>query len=555
MSVSVRTPASLGRGWKQCVDRRTFLRLVGSGTGLALFGRVQPSHSVGAAPGREEGTLLVGANFVLKGLDPGRSIESTSAMILHATYDSLVTFEGEDHRTPKHSLATSWKGSGDGKTFTFSLRPHVKFVSGNPLTSADVKWSFDRILNLKANTQFLLAGVEEIQAPDPRTVVLRLKAPKPSILPILSSPSLSVLDSKLVMRQGGTAGPEAGNKDWAETYLNAHSAGTGAFVLASHIPGQEVVLVRNPDHWRGPAPIGRVVVRNIPEPATQALLLGKKDLDVATSLGQDQAHALRRVAGVTVKTSPVATTFYVVMNTNPDVGGPFAHRKIQQAVRYGLDYPGILAVAGPGAVRLAGVIPSVLPGAFEPGDTIKTDRMKARALLNESGLGKVRGKLSYASGLTIRGVQLNLLAQKIQADLAAIGIDLDLSGLPISIALQQYRDGKFQIGVWNYPADYPDASNFLLYLPGRPIGKRAGWLPDSSPAAQDLARRGEAAESEINAGKRLAIYQAVDRALGETGPYAPLFQPAAPYAFRSDLRGVTFNSVWGVDFFSIRRAK
>ena len=538
----------------QCIDRRTFLRLLGGGAALALTRSLRPVASAYATSVPNETILLVGANFVLKGLDPGRSIESTSAMINHATYDTLITFGGADLRTPKPSLATGWKISGDGETVTFTLRPNVRFNSGNALTAVDVKWSFDRILHLKANTSFLLSEVEEVLAPDQYTIILRLRAPMASVLPILSSPSLSVLDSKLVTERGGDAGSEASKKDEAETYLNSRSAGTGAFSLASYIPNQEVVLVKNSYHWRGAAPIDRIVIRNIDEPTTQALLLGKGDLDIATSLGQDQALELRNTAGVTVRASPVATTFYIVTNMNPDVGGPFANRRVQQAVRYALDYHGILTLAGPGAVRLAGLIPTLLPGALAPRDAVTTDRRRARTLLSETGLAEVRGQLSYASDLTIRGVRLNLLAQKIQADLATVGIRLDLNGLPISTALQQYRDGKFQIGVWNWPADYPDASDFLVYLPGGTIGKRAGWLPDSSTAAHALITQANEAESQQDPGRRAGLYQKIDRALADIGPYVPLFQPAAPYAFRSRLRGVTFNSVWGPDFFALRRS-
>ena len=107
------------------------------------------------------------------------------------------------------------------------------------------------------------------------------------------------------------------------------------------------------------------------------------------------------------------------MNANPQVGGPFAHPKVQQAVRHALDYDGILALAGPGAVRLAGVIPTVFPGALDPRQAIRTHRDRARALLREANLGEVKGALTYASDATIWGIQMNLLAQKIQADLDA----------------------------------------------------------------------------------------------------------------------------------------
>ena len=241
------------------------------------------------------------------------------------------------------------------------------------------------------------------------------------------------------------------------------------------------------------------------------------------------------------------------MNADPQIGGPFANPKVQQAVRYALDYDGILALAGPGAVRLAGVIPTVFAGAMDPRQGARTDRDRARALLKEANLGEVKGALTYASDSTIFGVQMNLLAQKIQADLAAVGIGLALNGLPRATALQLYRDGKNQVGAWSWAADYPDGQNFLVYAPGRTVGKRAGWLPESSPEARELAQIAADAEAERDPAKSAGLYRKLDERLAQVGPYAPLFQPAVPYAFRSNVQGVTFSSVWGVDFWTVSK--
>jgi peptide/nickel transport system substrate-binding protein len=498
-----------------------------------------------------EKTLVVGASFIIKSLDPGRTIETTSNMVNHSVYDSLVTFDGEDLSMPKPSLATEWKISDEGKTYTFNIRRNVKFASGNVLTSADVKWSLDRVKNLKNNPSFFLNSVDEILAPDPSTVVLKLKAPNPALLPILASSSLAALDSKLLMQKGGDASANAKDQDKAESFLHSQSAGTGAYLLERYVPDQEVVLVKNPNHWRGAPKLDRIVIRNITEPATQKLQLERGDLDIATGLDQDQMKALRGAAGVTTKTSPAATTFYVLINNNAQIGGPFANPKVQQAVRYALDYDGILAMAGPGAMRLAGVIPTTFPGALDPRQAVRMDREKAKALLREANLGEVKGALTYASDSTIWGVQMNLLAQKIQADLAAVGITIALNGLPRTTALQAYRDGKNQLGVWSWAADYPDGQNFLVYAPGRTVGKRAGWPAEASPEARELAQLAAEAETEADRAKGTALYRKFEERLAQIGPYAPLFQPAVPYAFRSNVQGVTFNSVWGVDFWTV----
>jgi peptide/nickel transport system substrate-binding protein len=533
------------------LTRRAFLRTLGGGAGLAAAGSFLPI--TGTLAGPAAGLLVVGAGFVIKSLDPGRTIETTSEMINHATYDSLVTFEGEDLKTPRPSLATEWKVSGDGRTYTFALRPNVRFASGNPFTSTDVKWSLDRVMNLKSSPLFFMEQVEAVLAPDPRTAVIRLKAVQPSIIPILSSPSLGILDSKLVIENGGDAGPDAKDKDKAESYLNAHSAGSGPYILTSYVPDQLVILVKNPNYWHTPARIERIVLRNITEPATQQLQLEKGDLDVALALGHDQVQALRRAAQVTIRTAPVATSFTFMMNKDPDIGGPFANPKVQQAVRYGLDYDGIMAIAGPGAVRLAGTVPVTMPGALDPKEAWKTDRKRAQALLKESGVGDVKGRLTFMIDATVQGVPYSVLAQKIQADLSAVGMAVELNGLPRVVGLQQYRDGKAQLWFSGWVADYPDPSNFLVYLPGRVAGKRARWLADSSPQARELARLGDEAEAETNPSKRIPLLQKVQRTLVEIGPFIPLFQPAIPLAYRSNVQGVMFHSVWGLDFYPITK--
>lgn len=529
------------------VSRRTLLKTAGGGAGLFLL------HGRSATAQEGDAQLVIGANFVIQSLDPGRSIETTVNMINHATYDSLVTFEGEDLTTPMPRLASEWTVSEDGTTYTFTLQPDVTFASGNPLTSADVKWSFDRVRNLQSNPLFLVEKITSVEAPDPRTVVITLGSPYPGILPILASPSLGIIDSVLVSENGGTDAADAAETDTAEAFLNSQSAGSGPYALTSYLPDQEVVLVSNPNYWRGAPAFDRIVIRNIIEAATQKLQLEGGDIDIATGLSQDQVPTMQGSEGVTVNSSPAATTFYVLINNNPEVGGAFSNPLIQQAIRYALKYDEILALAGPGAVRLAGIIPTVFPGALDPAEATVTDQEMARGLISEAALDSVTGELSYASDSTIWGVQMNVLAQKIQSDLAEVGIELALDGLPRTTALQKYRDAQNQVGVWSWAADFPDTSNFLVYLPGRTVGTRAGWPADYSDETEALVALGNEAESTVDDAERVEMYHEIENTIREIGPYAPLFQPAVPYAYRSDLSGVTFNSVWGVDLYAVSR--
>ncbi len=533
------------------MNRRDLLRLAGGGMGYALASRAAGPWAASAAA---TDTLSVAFSFDIKTLDPGRQLENGSSNVGHACYDSLVTFVGEDLKSPQPSLATSWKVSPDGKEYTFALRPNVKFASGNPMTSADFKFSLDRVRYIKGNGAFLLDGVQEVVAPDPGTLVLRLDAPNPGIIPILASPVCGALDSKDVMAHGGDASPDAKTKDQAESYLNSHSPGTGPYVLDNYTPAQQVVLTANPTHWGGTPPISRVVIQDIVEPATEQLLLEKGNIDIAWGVGPDQVRALRSNSAVTVKGSLALNLIYVVMNNNSQVGGPFSNPKVQQAVRYAIDYPGVLALAGPGAVRLAGIIPTNLPGAMPGSAAAKQDVARAKQLLGEANAGNLTGTLSFSTGNVFYGVEFGIVAQKVQSDLAKVGITLNLDGLPSSVALQKFRDGKDQLGLWAWAADFPDVSDYLVFVPGRTVGKRAGWLDTASPEAQQLAALANKAQAEVDPRRRASLYQQVDRTIAQIGPYVPLYQPVAPYVYRNNLRNVALASTWFVDYAAVRKS-
>ncbi|HEV2283145.1 MAG TPA: ABC transporter substrate-binding protein [bacterium] len=535
------------------LTRRTLVAAAAAGATAAAVGRLWRGGAALGAAALSRDTAVMAPSYVIRSLDPGHTLEPLGEMICHAAYDALVTLNGEDLSSPRPHVATSWTVTGGGRLYTFTLRRDIRFASGNPLTSADVKWSFERVVNLKSNPAFFLDNVAAVTAPDPYTVVLRLRDPQPSIIPILSNGALGIVDSKAAAAQGADAGPDASSRDHAEGYLNSHSLGSGAYILESHTPNQEVVLVRNPRHWRGAPSIARVVIKNIPEASTQALGLERGDLDIATGLGLANAQTLARVPSVTVKSSLIAASFVMMVNMDPELSGSLANPKIIQAIRYGLDYDGILKIAGPGAVRMAGVIPNDLAGALNPREAVKTDRDRAKALVRESGVASPHGRMNYASDQTSFGIQYPILAQKLQADLAAVGITVDLNGLPGAVALGEYRAAKAPALFGGYVADYPDATDFLVYLPGRLVGKRLRWPATASAAAGELAHWGDQAEQEPDARARVALLQKVQRRLLEIGPYIPLFTPALPWGYRADLRGVTFNSVWGTDFFAVRR--
>jgi len=545
----------LNEGSGHRLTRRQVLR-AGVGGSLAVLG----GGALTAADMRPAGAAAAGGKMLsvatllnINTLDPGRTLENETNNIDHMTYDALVTFEGEDLKTIRPSLATRWTVSPDGLTYTFTLRPNVKFASGNPMTAADFKWSFERLMNIKGNGAWLLDGVQSVDSPSPTTFVMKLSRPVPALLAILTTPSLSPVDTKVVMANGGDAGPDAKEKDKAEAYLNSHSAGTGAFVLESYVPQQEIVLVKNPNYWRGPVALDRVVVRNVIEPSAQALMVQKGDMDIAVNIQADQARQLRNVQGVVVKSSPELNVVNIIINTNPEISGQFANPKVREAIRYAIDYQGVMALTAPGTRRSAGIIPPSFPGARPTSEAVKTDKQRARALLQQANLTNLEGTFFYSSTYAGFGLDLAVLAQKIQQDLAAIGIKLKIVDEPYVTEVTQYRQGKLPMGIGGWLADYMDQSDYLVFLPGRTVGKRLQWFVDSSPEAREIAKLGEQTETEVDPAKVIGLYQQLDRRLSEQGPYIPLYQPAVSIAYRSNLKGVTYTTGWYVDYSTISK--
>ena len=530
-----------------------FVRAAAIVAGLVLALVAGWGGSPAQAQSRQE-TLVIARNiddYITN--DVHRTYEYTSQILDHVAYDTLVTVEAPDFTKILPNLATKWEVSKDGLTYTFTLRSGAKFTSGNPVTADDVRFSLRRLKYLKDNPSFFMDPVKDIEAVKPTTVKITLKAPDASFLAALAAVPCGIADAKTLIAKGATDAEDAKEKDKAEAYLNSHSAGTGAFVLESYVPQQEIVLVKNPNYWRGPVALDRVVVRNVIEPSAQALMVQKGDMDIAVNIQADQARQLRNVQGVVVKSSPELNVVNIIINTNPEISGQFANPKVREAIRYAIDYQGVMALTAPGTRRSAGIIPPSFPGARPTSEAVKTDKQRARALLQQANLTNLEGTFFYSSTYAGFGLDLAVLAQKIQQDLAAIGIKLKIVDEPYVTEVTQYRQGKLPMGIGGWLADYMDQSDYLVFLPGRTVGKRLQWFVDSSPEAREIAKLGEQTETEVDPAKVIGLYQQLDRRLSEQGPYIPLYQPAVSIAYRSNLKGVTYTTGWYVDYSTISK--
>ena len=492
--------------------------------------------------------LVIGHAEATDSLDPARGYTQTTGIINQVTYDTLVTFPKDSAATIEPRLAESWTVSDDGLTYTFMLRD-ATFADGDPVTADDVVFSFMRLKNIKGNPSYLMDNVANVEATDESTVTITLATPAPVFLSTLANSAFGVVDQEAVIENGGTDADDADTTDTAQEYLDGTSAGSGPYVLDHWTPQTETVLVRNENYW-GDAPyFDRVVIQNIPEAATQKTALESGDIDLALDLTSDQMPSLEGNADITISSTPGNIIHFLLMNTDPEIGGPMADANVRLAVRYALDYEGYKALWGgitPGTNMTVG-----FPYAFGEDKAFHRDLDKARELLTEAGYPDGFDITLDYPIFTFQGVNMETNAQKIQADLAEVGINVTLNPGELQVALEGYRAGTEAFGYWFWGPDYLDSADVISFLPGELVGLRAGW----ATADQDLLDWRDQAKVATDPAEREELFTNIQNALQQEGPFAPFLQPQVQTAYRSDLTGYYWHPQWLVDVSLLARAE
>ena len=483
---------------------------------------------------------MVDTAFQLKTADPGRMFEPTGLLIDHAMYATLLTFAGDDVKKPVPDLASSYTASKDGKIYTFKLRTDAVFSDGTPVTSADVVFSLNRVANLKGNPSFLMAGIT-VSAPDAHTVVLTSATPNPAIPFIVPNSALGILNSKAVMAEGGSAAANASTADKAETALNTKSQGAGPYILDSYSTTTQVTMTANPKYWGTKPKYEKIIVRNV-QANVQKLNVLKGQSQIAVDLSPAQADGL----GSSVQTINGASpnVFFLFTNNSASVSKITSNPDFQEAVRYGVDYDSLVTLAGTGAVQANGIIPTMFLGSLGAGTGIKRDVARAKAALAKSGLTNPTVTLSYPSDIQVNGLNFGDLAARVQANLKEVGITVNLAPASVQTALDTYRGGKEEMGLWEWGPDYPDPSDYLNFLPGQVVGKRANWLAGQSPALEAL---GKTAAATIDDATRVKQYTQIQTLMNQAGPIMPLIQPAQILVAANSVKNVKANALWLVD--------
>ncbi|MDR1740591.1 MAG: ABC transporter substrate-binding protein [Synergistaceae bacterium] len=452
-----------------------------------------------AAPGlagepapQAEKSIVIGLGSDALFLDPHHQDETITNALTSHLYDGLLRNNTEGK--PVASLATSWELADDQKTWTFHLRPGVKFSDGSPFSAEDVKFNVERIRD--TTTKSAVNGIDRVEVVDDNTVKI-----------ITKTPYAVLLDNLARIRLVSKAYVERVGNDEA----NLKPVGTGPYRCVEWVKEDHITLVPNEHYWGTPPAIKNVRFRPITNAATRTAALLTGEVDFIEDVPVRDIERVERNKGTTVVSHPGARLIYLHIDANrsptPAIDlptNPMTDVRVRQAMSLGIDRELIVKVALNGSGYPTGEL--VLPGKRGYLDGLPVppcDPEKAKALLKDAGWEKgFKVKLDAPNGRYPNDAQV---AQAIASQLAKIGITIDLMLHPKSVFFDYVRPGDKSSLVmtgWSEMIDLGEMANTLFYsrdkTPGKGTSNRAHYsnaefdrLIDAGDATADVAKRAE----------------------------------------------------------------
>lgn len=434
-------------------------------------------------------------------LDPRVGVDAQSERIDALLFDSLV--RRDEHFELRPWLATSWE-TPNPTTYVFHLRHGVRFHDGQPLTSRDVKWTFDSILRrqLLTTKATVYQYIQHIDAPDDWTVVFHLKEPQATLLWNLSDGAIGIVPSG--------SGPE----------LAQHPIGSGPFKFVSAQQDREVVVERN-DHYWGPEPhLGRVRFAVVPDATTRALELRKGSADIAiNALTPDTVVALRKDRQLEIQTAPGTIYAYLALNLRDPI---LKDVRVRRALACAIDRRPMIRYLWRDMARPAASILPVQSWAYD-GNVAQYsyDPARARRLLDEAGYPAVNGVRFHLTMKTSTEESTRLIAAVLQQQLRAVGIALDIRTFEFATFFADVTRGAFQLYSlrWIGGNDDPDIFEHVFYSTNiPPRGANRSYY--SNPQVDRLIDQGR---QELEERKRKQDYAEIQRLVAQDLPYINLW--------------------------------
>ena len=435
-------------------------------------------------------------------LDPRVGIDAYSERIDQLMFDALLNRDEHLNVTP--ALAERWE-IPDPLTYIFHLRQGVKFHDGRALTSRDVKWTFDSLLEGRIRTTRAAAYryVDRVEAPDDYTVIFRLKEPFSTLLWNLSAGAMGIVPYGSL------------------TEITEHPVGSGPFRFVSAEPDKEVIVERNDNYWGDKPRLSRVRFAVVPDPTTRALELRKGSADiVSNSLASDMVLALRKESNLEVQQQAGTVVAYLAFNLRDPI---LRDVRVRRALAYAIDRrPMIQYLWRDFAHPAASILPPQSWAYDASVPEYNYDPEKARQILSSAGYPEVNGVRFHLTMKTSTSEEsTRLMVAVMQQQLRDVGIALDIRTFEFATFFADVTSGAYQMYSlrWIGANEDPDIFEYAFDSSKFPPhgANRSFYV---NPRIDQLVAVGR---SETGQTRRKAAYDEIQQILATDLPYITLW--------------------------------
>jgi peptide/nickel transport system substrate-binding protein len=488
------------------------LAVIGSAAALAM----RPSNSSNtAATPKRGGHLTIARIEDSQSFDKTNVFQNESIWIAEQINEPLY-IAGNDGKTLKPWLATSYKKSADGKTYTFKLRPGVKFSNGKPMTAADVKFSIDDARAQKKGWGYLDAAIKSIDAPNASTVVFHLKFQWAPFLADIGLFANGIIPKNF-----------AGE---SRTAFYKHPIGTGPFMWDKRVVGQSVTLKRNPFYWQKGKPyLDGVTWTFVSDENTRELQLRGGQIQVDEFPPFNSIAKLQKTPGVKMSLFPSTRTDYLDMN---ELYPPLKDVHVRRAISYAIDRKAIVksVLFGFGSPANSQLPPQV-PFYDKNAGGLQFDLAKAKAEMKKSKFAKgFKVQLLVGAGAQVE----NTIGQILQQSLKQLGITVTFKVQDTSTEFQSIQTNKYQLAFSYWTMDIADPDELVTFALDPQGGAFSFYTHYNNPTVTKLSHQ---AQRETNTAKRAALYSRIQRIAASEANLGYLYYSPYRWAYTSKLHG------------------
>jgi peptide/nickel transport system substrate-binding protein len=526
---------------------------LGSSAAVAAA-KPSPTPTPTVNPVHTSTTFTIGVTQDVDSTNPFTGVAAASYEIYQLQYDFLMGYAEKDYSVVPR-LATSWTPSADGKTWTYKVRPGVKWSDGVPFTAADVAYTFNRILKgtyEQTNYSSYTANMISVTATDPTTVVFKLKSP---------SPIMYHLDVYILPEHIWSHISEKAVANYANEPTAGHPiVGTGPFMLTQVVKGQFVRMDKNPYYWGPPTHIDHLVFRVFNSQDSMAQALKRGEIDFADGLDPGVFNALKNTAGITTVDAAYGGFNEIGMNSGAALtdGTPIGNGhpalkdvRVRQAINMAINRQEIVnkVFGGYGTVAST-IIPSLYADQhWDPGpNSLNYNVAKANQMLDAAGYARgsdgIRRMPNGSDPLVFRlyGRSSSDTSQRtvqyVASYLKAIGIKANVKIVSEDALTEFIGQGTFDLFEWGW-VDVPDPTYQLNVLTCanrsyKDSGTIYAGLSDSFYCTKEYDALNAQQAAEIDPVKRIAIEKKMQQLVYEAAGYAETAYYDDLQAYRSD---------------------